>query len=80
MTLEARARQTIDALLMQAGWHVCNMADANFAIRDFQLNLDFCCADYPNHIDGKAAKTIAIKRRQYAVHHHLQRILLKPMS
>ena len=29
MTPEARARQTIDALLMQAGWHVCNMADAN---------------------------------------------------
>ena len=23
MTLEARARQTIGALLMEAGWHVC---------------------------------------------------------
>jgi hypothetical protein len=29
MTPEAKARQTIDALLMQAGWHVCNMLDAN---------------------------------------------------
>jgi hypothetical protein len=41
-TPEARARQTIDALLAAAGWHVCNMADANIraaqgvAIREFR--------------------------------------------
>jgi hypothetical protein len=29
MTPEAKARVSIDALLQQAGWHVCNMADAN---------------------------------------------------
>ena len=28
MTPEARARQTIDALLVAAGWHVCNVAGA----------------------------------------------------
>ena len=26
MTPEARARQTIDALLVAEGWHVCNVA------------------------------------------------------
>ena len=41
MTPEARARQSIDALLAAAGWHVCNVADANIhvargvAIREF---------------------------------------------
>jgi type I restriction enzyme, R subunit len=29
MTPEAKARQTIDALLMQAGWHVCVEADVD---------------------------------------------------
>ena len=29
MTPEARARQTIDALLTAAGWHVCGMVDAD---------------------------------------------------
>jgi type I restriction enzyme R subunit len=44
MTPEARARQTIDALLTAAGWHVCNVASANIhaatgvAIREFPLN------------------------------------------
>ena len=28
MTPEAKARQTIDALLVAAGWHVWNVADA----------------------------------------------------
>ena len=27
MTPEAKARQTIDALLVPAGWHVCSAAD-----------------------------------------------------
>ena len=28
MTPEAKARQNIDALLVAAGWHVCNLAEA----------------------------------------------------
>ena len=44
MTPEARARQTIDALLTAAGWHVCDVASANLraatgvAIREFPLD------------------------------------------
>jgi type I restriction enzyme, R subunit len=47
MTPEARARQTIDALLMQVGWHVYNLSDANIhaargvAVREFPLNPGF---------------------------------------
>lgn len=29
MTPEQQARQSIDTLLQQAGWHVCDMADTN---------------------------------------------------
>lgn len=47
MTPEAKARETIDALLLSAGWHVCGVADANIhaalgvAIREFPLNTGF---------------------------------------
>ena len=34
MTPEAKARVTIDALLLSAGWHVCNVADANLHAAD----------------------------------------------
>ncbi|MGQ0712068.1 MAG: hypothetical protein ACT4NV_20240 [Rhodoferax sp.] len=34
MTPEQRARVCIDALLQQAGWHVCNVADANIYAGD----------------------------------------------
>lgn len=38
MTLEARARQTIDPLLMRAGCHVCsNMNKSNFEARGVPL-------------------------------------------
>jgi type I restriction enzyme R subunit len=56
MTPEAKARVSIDALLQQAGWHVCDMADANIhagdgpvkgvAIREFPLNTGFGFADH----------------------------------
>ena len=56
MTPEQKARVGIDALLVQAGWHVCNVADANIhagdgavngvAIREFPLNNGFGFADY----------------------------------
>jgi len=29
MTQEQKARVSIDALLQQAGWHVCNVSNAN---------------------------------------------------
>lgn len=29
MTTEQKARVSIDALLVAAGWHVCNVANAN---------------------------------------------------
>ncbi len=44
MTPEQKARVSIDALLVQAGWHVCDMGQANIhaaigvAIREFPLN------------------------------------------
>jgi type I restriction enzyme R subunit len=48
MTPEQKARVSIDALLVQAGWHFCNVANANLyagdedvkgvAIRELPLN------------------------------------------
>lgn len=44
MTPEQKARVSIDALLQQAGWHVCNVADANIhastgvAIREAEVD------------------------------------------
>ena len=68
MTPEAKARQTIDALLVQAGWHVCDMAHANIhaargvALREFPLNTGYGFADYLLYIDGKAAGVIEAKK------------------
>lgn len=58
MTPEQRARQGIDTLLQQAGWHVCDMANANIhaahgvAIREFPLNTGYGFADDLLYIDG----------------------------
>ena len=68
MTPEAKARHTIDALLVAAGWHVCNVSDANIqasvgvAIREFPLNNGFGFADYLLYINGKACGVIEAKR------------------
>ncbi|PZO17570.1 MAG: restriction endonuclease subunit R, partial [Burkholderiales bacterium] len=72
MTPEARARQTIDALLMQAGWHVCDVANANIhagigtvkgvAIREFPLNPGHGFADYLLYVNGKACGVIEAKK------------------
>ena len=68
MTPEARARQTIDALLTAAGWHVCGMADANIhaaqgvAIREFPLNPGHGFADYLLYVNGKACGVIEAKK------------------
>ncbi len=68
MTPEAKARVTIDALLAQAGWHVCSMADADIhavqgvAIREFPLNTGHGFADYLLYVNGKACGVIEAKK------------------
>src|SRR5438093_7530842 len=68
MTPEAKARKTIDALLVQAGWHVCDVSAANIhaargvALREFPLNTGQGFADYLLYLDGKAAGVIEAKR------------------
>ena len=68
MKPEERARLTIDALLEQAGWVVCNMADANIhgaqgvAIREFPLNPGHGFADYLLYVNGKACGVIEAKK------------------
>ena len=72
MTPEARARQTIDALLAAAGWHVCNVVNANLhagdgavkgvAIREFPLNTGHGFADYLLYVNGKACGVIEAKK------------------
>jgi type I restriction enzyme R subunit len=68
-TPEARARADIDRLLAAAGWHVCNVRDANLnaargvAIREFPLAAGHGEADYLLYIDGKAAGVIEAKKK-----------------
>jgi len=68
MTPEQKARVGIDALLQQAGWHVCNVANANIhastgvAIREFPLNAGFGFADYLLYVNGKACGVIEAKK------------------
>jgi type I restriction enzyme R subunit len=68
MTPEARARQNIDALLTAAGWHVCNLAEADIhaaqgvAIREFPLNTGYGFADYLLYVNGKACGVIEAKK------------------
>lgn len=73
MTPEARARQTIDALLSAAGWHVCDVASANLnagdgavkgaVIREFPLNPGHGFADYLLYVNGKACGVIETKKQ-----------------
>nr|WP_295786373.1 type I restriction-modification enzyme R subunit C-terminal domain-containing protein [Rhodoferax sp.] len=69
MTPEQKARVSIDALLVQAGWHVCNVFDANIhaatgvAIREFPLNTGFGFADYLLYVNGKACGVIEAKKQ-----------------
>ncbi len=68
MTPEQQARVSIDALLQQASWHVCSMADANIhaargvALREFPLNSGFGFTDYLHYVDGNAAGVIKAKK------------------
>ncbi|MCD6706355.1 MAG: hypothetical protein LT080_07880 [Thiobacillus sp.] len=64
---EQQARGNIDALLMAAGWHVCDAAAANIhaargvAIREFPLP-GYGFADYLLYVDGKAAGVVEAKK------------------
>lgn len=58
------ARETIDKLLTQASWLVCDASQVNIhaacsiAIREFPLKSGHGFADYLLYIDGKAAGII----------------------
>ena len=68
MTPEQKARVSIDTLLQHAGWHVCNVSDANIhascgvAIREVPLNTGFGFADYLLYVNGKACGVIEAKK------------------
>ena len=68
MTSEEQARKHIDALLAKAGWHICDVADANIhaakgvAIREFPLDAGFGFAGYLLYVDGKACGVIEAKK------------------
>ncbi len=68
MTPEQKARVNIDALLVAAGWHVCDAADAHIhaargvAIHEFPLNPGYGFADYLLYIDGRCAGVIEAKK------------------
>ncbi|MDO8699956.1 MAG: hypothetical protein Q7J75_05980 [Rhodoferax sp.] len=69
MTPEQKARVSIDTLFLQAGWHVCDVANANIhastsvAIREFPLNSGFGFADYLRYVNGKACGVIEVKKQ-----------------
>ena len=74
MMPEAKARQTIDALRVAAGWHACNGADANnhagqdavkgVALGEFPLNanLGFTGCLLLLSVNGKACGVIEIQK------------------
>jgi type I restriction enzyme R subunit len=68
LTPEDKAREIIDSLLEKAGWHVCNLNDANIhayrgvVIRNFPLKSGHGFADYIFYVDGKAAGVIEAKK------------------
>ncbi|MBK8163556.1 MAG: DEAD/DEAH box helicase family protein [Gammaproteobacteria bacterium] len=65
---EQQARETIDRLLTQAGWVVCDVDKAHItahrgvAIREFPLKTGHGEADYLLYVDGKAAGVIEAKK------------------
>jgi len=67
MTCEQHAREKIDQLLTQAGWHIQDVKEANIhaatgvAIREFPLP-GYGFADYLLYVNGKAAGVIEAKK------------------
>jgi type I restriction enzyme, R subunit len=68
LTPEARARESIDVMLLSAGWLIQDRVDANIsagrgvAIREFALKYGFGEADYLLFVDGQAAGAVEAKR------------------
>jgi type I restriction enzyme R subunit len=64
---EKAARESIDKLLTQAGWVVCDASHVNLsgsrgiAVREFPLKSGHGYADYLLYVDGKAAGVIEAK-------------------
>lgn len=67
-TPEDKAREQIDRMLEQAGWHVCDYKNANICagtgvvIRNFPLKPCHGTADYLFYIEGRAAGIIEAKK------------------
>jgi hypothetical protein len=68
MKPEDCARVLIDDLLLAAGWHICDMAQANIhaapgvALREFPLTAGHGVADYLLYVNGKACGVIEAKK------------------
>src|SRR5258708_8370265 len=68
LTPEERARESIDVMLLSAGWLIQDRVDANIsagcgvAIREFSLRYGFGQADYLLFIDGHAAGAVEAKK------------------
>jgi type I restriction enzyme R subunit len=66
---EEEARRRIDALLVAAGWQVCDASAADIhaahgvAIREFPLASGHGFADYLLYLDGKAAGVVEAKKQ-----------------
>ncbi|MBT0663654.1 DEAD/DEAH box helicase family protein [Geobacter pelophilus] len=72
-TPEEKAREEIDRLLIQAGWLVCDLKEANIhagrgvAIREFPLKPGHGEADYLLYVDGQAAGVVEAKPAGYTL-------------
>src|SRR5664279_1766565 len=68
LTPEEKARESIDGMLVAAGWIIQNRTDANIdagrgvAIREFALGRGFGEADYLLFVDGQAAGVVEAKK------------------
>ena len=70
---EQQARVTIDHLLKQAGWYLCDASEANIhayrgvAVREFPLQSGHGFADYLLYVDGAAAGVIEAKKEGHTL-------------
>ena len=70
---EQQARTTIDRLLEQAGWYLCDANEANIhshrgvVVREFPLQSGHGFADYLLYVDGAAAGIIEAKKEGHAL-------------
>ena len=70
---EQQARATIDQLLEQAGWYLCDVNEANIhfhrgvAVREFPLQSGNGFADYLLYVDGSAAGIIEAKKEGHTL-------------